>query len=110
MGWLDLASVVLNVLLGGSLVVTLTTLRAVRSKAEEEVNDLRAKIEGERIENEERASKVMMEYIVDPLKKELTNVRRDVRRLTNAINKAMECEYKDQCPVRDEMQKQIKED
>lgn len=116
MDWFNVVSIVLNALLTGGLIVTIVTLKAVRRKAMSEadkaavdVTQSKEDVECTKINNDEKASKVLMEYIVEPLKKELSYMRRDVRQLTRAIERANECDYKEQCPVREEMSKKQEE-
>jgi hypothetical protein len=95
---MEWVSLILNVVFGGGLLVTVFTLRAQSKKASAEA----AAVE---IENDEKASKLLMDYIVEPLKKEINGLRREIRLLRKAMDKIVDCPYADDCPVRDELRK-----
>jgi hypothetical protein len=95
---MELVSLILNVVFGGGLLVTLFTLRAQSKKAE-------AEAEGAELENDEKTSKLLMDYIVEPLKKEIGGLRKDIRMFRRAIDKIGSCPSADSCPVRDELRK-----
>lgn len=42
--------------------------------------------------------------IAEPLQREVKGLRRDVKKLTHAIQQANNCEHADNCPVLDELQ------
>ena len=90
----EIISTVLNGLLGTGLVVTLATLRSQKAKAEEEAKGLA-------LDNDKKVSEMVNEYFVEPLKKELTSLRRTVSRLTRAIDKIPSCPHSADCPVKD---------
>jgi uncharacterized protein YlxW (UPF0749 family) len=96
---MELVSLILNVLFGGGLLLTVFTLKSAAKKAS-------AEAENAELENDEKASKLLMDYIVEPLKKEINGLRKDVRRLQKAIDKIVDCAYADDCPVRSELRKQ----
>jgi hypothetical protein len=62
------------------------------------------------IDNNEKILKLNQEYIVEPLQKEMKSLRRVVARLEKAIERSTGCEYKEKCPVREELGKQKQED
>lgn len=93
----EVISLVLNLLFVGGGIVTFVTLRSTRRKAEGEAKRTE-------IDNDEKASEVMMTYIVKPLKTEINALRRDVRNLQKAIDKISDCPHADTCPVRHELQ------
>lgn len=94
---LALVSVILNLLLTGSNIVTLVTLRSQRAKAHEEAKSLA-------LDNDKKVSDMVNEYFVEPLKKEITSLRRQVSRLTRAIEKIQSCPHSADCPVKDELE------
>lgn len=96
---IEVISVVLNALLGGGLIVTLVTLKSARAKAGAEAVKLR-------LDNTEQATQILMENIVEPLKKEINGIRKEVCRLRKALEKATGCRYGDDCPVIGELRKQ----
>ena len=88
---------VANAILGGTLIVTLVTLRAKRKKANEEAK-------AAELENNKSLMDSFNEYIVEPIKKEVNALRKDVRRLNRAIEKINDCPHAATCPVRRELQ------
>ena len=90
-------STVLNLALGGGLVVTLATLHSQQEKAKEEAKGLA-------LDNEKKVSELVNEYFVEPLKKDITSLRRQVSRLTRAIEKIPSCPHSADCPVKDELE------
>lgn len=94
---LALVSVILNLLLTGSNIVTLVTLRSQRAKAHEEAKSLA-------LDNDKKVSDMVNEYFVEPLKKEITSLRRQVSRLIRAIEKIQSCPHSADCPVKDELE------
>ncbi len=99
----------LNWVLGGGLVATLVALltlkptvmkarsEAVRARAEAE--RAMAAAETVRITNTEQATRILIDNIVEPLKKEFNATRREMARLRKALNQANACEHSDNCPV-----------
>ncbi|MCM1035528.1 MAG: hypothetical protein NC038_05470 [Paludibacter sp.] len=106
----EIISLVLNILFVSGGIVTLCTLKATRHQAEAEANNTEAKAEGTQLENDEKASKIILQYVVDPLKKEISYLRKDVRALNRAIGKIGECPHADECPVLRELQKHEEHD
>lgn len=98
-GVFGLISSVLNLLLSGGLVVTLVTLRSQKAKAEEEAKGLA-------LDNDKKVSEMVNEYFVEPLKKDITSLRRQVSRLTRAIEKIPSCPHSADCPVKEELNKE----
>lgn len=91
-----IVSAILNLLLTGSNIATLVTLRSQRAKAQEEAKSLA-------LDNDKKVSDMVNEYFVEPLKKEITSLRRQVSRLTRAIEKIQSCPHSADCPVKDEL-------
>ena len=56
------------------------------------------------IDNNKKLIDGFNEYIVEPLKKEVNGLRKDVRRLNRAIEKINDCPHAGTCPVRRELQ------
>ncbi|MBR4535955.1 MAG: hypothetical protein IKO62_04780 [Bacteroidales bacterium] len=95
-GIFGIISTVLNLLLGGGLIVTLVTLRSQIAKAKEEAKGLA-------IDNDKKISEMVNEYFVEPLKKEITSLRKQMSRLTRAIEKIPSCPHSADCPVKDSL-------
>lgn len=106
----------INLILGGSLIATLTglvTLRHTARKAQGEAKSAlasasktEAEAESVRLDNAEHATTILINNIVEPLRIELNDTRRDLQqtkremaRFRRAIEKATACHYADDCPV-----------
>lgn len=122
--WLQIVSLVLNLVLGGTVIVTIATLKATVKKAEAEaekanaeveksraeVEKMKAEIEQMKADNDKSVMGTFREYIVVPLQTEIKGLRRDVTNLRKAINTANSCPHSDNCPVLDELQNQSDDD
>lgn len=109
-GWIQIASLVLNVVLGGTLIVTIATLRATVKKANAEAEKAKAEVERMKADNDKSAMATFQEFIVNPLKVEIKRLNRNVNGLQKAIKQANNCPHHDGCPVLDELQKQSDND
>ena len=69
-----------------------------------EVKKRGADTDGTEIANAEKTLKIQMEYIVEPLKKEINALRKTVGKLYRALQKISVCPYSGDCPVRNELQ------
>lgn len=96
MVWYEILSLVLNLVLSGGLVVTLLTLRSAKKLADEQAK-------GAELDNDTKASSTLMEYVVKPLKVEMTSLRREITRFRNAIERIPECQYSSECPVKESL-------
>lgn len=109
-------SEILNYILGGGLlaaVVGIVTLKATLRKANADAEKAIAEAETVRIDNAEHATRILIENIVEPLRKELHETREELRetkkefgatkremaRLRKAIADANSCRHSDDCPV-----------
>lgn len=102
-------SEIINLALGGGLVATVVaviTLKSTVRKAKAEAEKALADAEAVRIDNTEKATRILIENIVTPLKEELNETRKDLNatkremaRLRKAIDDASGCRYSDNCPV-----------
>ena len=106
-------SEIINLVLGGGLVATVVaviTMKSTVRKAKAEAEKALAEAEAVRIDNTEKATRVLIENIVNPLKEELNETRKEIianrretARLRKAIDSANSCRYSDSCPVLDRM-------
>lgn len=92
----EMLHIALDALLGGGLLVTMVTLRQTRRKAKGEADKLG-------IDNDRLLMDSFNSYIVEPLKKEVNALRKDVRRFSRAIERIASCSMADDCPVRREL-------
>lgn len=114
---------ILNYILGGGVLALLigvltlkATVREANAKAEQakaEAEKAKAEAESVRIDNAEHATRILIENIVEPLRKELHETREELRetkkefgatkremaRLRKGIGDANSCKHSDDCPV-----------
>ena len=112
-------SELINLVLGGGLmatVIAVITMKSTVRKAKAEAEKALADAETVRIDNTEKATRVLIENIVNPLKTELNETRKDLNatkremaRLKKAIDDANSCKYSDDCPVLKRMRIDSKE-
>lgn len=106
-------SEIINLVLGGGLAATIAaiiTLRSTVRKAKAEAEKATAEAETVRIDNTEHATRILIDNIVNPLKEELNETRKDLNstkremaRLRKAIDDANSCRYSADCPVLNRM-------
>ena len=82
-------------LLSGSLASALVALFTIRSK----IKKIRAETESLNLDNSEKATEILMNNIVEPLKEELYETRKEMALLRDAIRDAKHCRYALDCPV-----------
>ena len=99
-------SVLLNWIFGGGLLAALTTLVTLGPT----VRKAKADAETVRIDNTEHATRILIDNIVEPLKKELSATRREMARLRKAIDGANDCLHRADCPVLHELRELPKTD
>ena len=97
-------------------IAAIITLQSTVKKAKAEAEKALAEAETVRIDNTEKATRVLIENIVNPLKEELNETRKDLNatkremaRLRKAIDDANSCKYSDDCPVLKRMRIDSKE-
>jgi hypothetical protein len=64
-----------------------------------------AETRGRELDNVQKAMQILMQEVVEPLKKEINAVRKEVGKLRKAVEKANTCPFAIDCPVRGELQK-----
>ena len=106
-------SEILNIVFGTGLLATIVGLLGIRSKLRQvkaEAEEAIAKSDTLKITNTEQATRILMENIVNPLKEELNETRKELIanrresvRLRKAIDEAKSCRYSDGCPVLERM-------
>lgn len=72
-------------------------------KLRAEMKDKLAEVKSHELENVRKASDILMESIVPPLKAEIINLRNDVQRLNKALERIWGCSHVDRCPVKYEL-------
>lgn len=88
----------------------LLTAIFLRSKHKAEVERLRAEVQNiqadvrsKELDNDKKAIQMIMELVVEPLRKDMVQLQDKVDILTNAIEKANSCPHADRCPVSHEL-------
>lgn len=91
------------------------TAKLLRKKYDAEVDCLRAQVEaskvdtrGDELANVKEAMSILMEQVVEPLKKEINAIRKELARLRRAVEKANRCPFADHtnaCPVLGELRR-----
>ena len=100
---MEVIRMVIEAVLGGTLLVTITTLKASRKKAIEEARR-------STIDNDKELMISFHKFIIEPLKKEVYDLRRYVQMFTKAIAKINDCPNSNNCPVRCELQNAKRDD
>ena len=79
--------------------------RVLRQKYDLELGKLRAEmkqtlteVESSELENVRKASDILMEHIVNPLRSEIKSLRKDVDKFRKAVEKIPTCPMADGCP------------
>lgn len=86
-----------------------------RRKYIQEVEKLKADVRaaqvntrGSELDNVQKAMQILMDEIVEPLKQEINAIRKELGKLRRVVEKANNCRFAANCPVRDELQKSDK--
>jgi len=93
----ELISLIANLVLSGGLIVTVVTLKSQRNKAAAEAKRVE-------LDNEEKTLDMQVKYIVEPLKREINGLRRDIKKLQKALDCISDCPHALDCPVRNKLQ------
>ena len=106
-------SEILNLIFGTGLLATIIGLLSIRSKLRQavaEADKAMADADTVKITNTEQATRILIQNIVEPLKRELNETRkelnalkREVARFRKAVDSANSCRYSDDCPVLERM-------
>ncbi|HLW09773.1 MAG TPA: hypothetical protein VKX35_05190 [Fermentimonas sp.] len=92
---LQIVSLILNLVLGGSLIVTIVTLKATRREADANARKAEANADSSELSNTQGAIKIWRDLAVemssrqDELAKQVEDLSVEVRRLKNATNKVI---------------------
>lgn len=80
------------------------------AKLKAEVDQMKSDVRSRELDNDRKSINMVMELVVEPLRKEMKSLQRKVDRLTNAIDKIPSCSHSATCPVSLELQRQQKLD
>lgn len=90
----------------------LLTAIFLRSKYKAEVDKMRADVQqtladvrGKELDNDKKAIAIIMELVVEPLRKDMLQLQEKVDILTNAIETINSCPHADSCPVSHELRR-----
>lgn len=93
------------------------TSRLMKAKYAQEVEKLKAEVaqmksdvRSRELDNDRKSINMVMELVVEPIRKEMKSLQRKVDRLTNAIDKIPSCPHSANCPVSRELQREQKLD
>ena len=79
-------------------------------KLRAEVRDTLAEVRGKELDNDKKAIQIIMELVVEPLRKDMKQLQQKVDTLTNAIEKINSCPHADSCPVSFELRRSKADD
>jgi len=77
-----------------------TKYRIELDRLRAEMKDKLAEVKSHELENVRKASDILMESIVPPLRAEINNLRNDVQRLNTVLELIWGCPHIDNCPVK----------
>lgn len=75
-----------------------------------EVEKVKSEVKSNELENVRKASNMLMEQIVEPLRKEMTRLRNEVNRFRKALEDIPRCPHADECPVQFKLRELEKSD
>lgn len=103
--WLAIIAIV------GSVITAVVTRFITRGKYELELERMRYEIKqleanknGVNLENTQKLIDIIMQQVTEPVEQEAKKLRYAVNRFTRAVEKIADCDYRDNCPVRAELQ------
>ncbi|MFR9574292.1 MAG: hypothetical protein SNG79_01370 [Rikenellaceae bacterium] len=86
------------------------TALLLRKKYDTEVEQLRAQVaalktdtKGDELKNVREGMSILMEEVVEPIKKEINAVRRELARFRKAVEKGATCKHYGMCPIVNEL-------
>lgn len=104
--WLAIIAII------GSIISAVATHFIERGKYELQIERLRSEVKqleanknGTNLENTQKLIDIIMQQVAEPVEQEAKKLRYAVNRFTRAVEKIGDCDYRDSCPVRAELQK-----
>lgn len=79
--------------------------RAEVDKLRAEINQILADVRSKELDNDKKAIEMIMELVVEPLRRDMLQLQEKVDILTNAIEKINSCPHADSCPVSHELRR-----
>lgn len=80
-------------------------LNAEVEKLRAEIKETLSDVRGKELDNDKKAIEMIMELVVEPLRKDMLQLQEKVDTLTNAIEKVNSCPHADNCPVSHELRR-----
>ena len=75
------------------------------AKLKAEVDQMKSDVRSRELDNDRKSINMVMELVVDPLRKEMKTLQKKIDRLTNAVDKIPSCPHSATCPVSGELQR-----
>lgn len=72
---------------------------ATISQLRAEIDKIKSEVTSNELENVRKACNMLMEEIVEPLRKELTRLRNELNKFRKALEESVKCPHTDNCPV-----------
>ena len=85
-------------------------LNAEGEKFRAEIKEPLSDVRGKELDNDKKAIHMIMELVVEPLRRDMKQLQQKVDILTNAIEKINSCPHADSCPVSYELRRPKKGD
>lgn len=89
------------------------TSRLLKAKYTQEVEKLKAEVQqmksdvrSRELDNDRKSIEMVMELVVEPLRKEMKSLQRKIDRFTNAVEQIPSCPHSANCPVSRELQRE----
>lgn len=79
--------------------------KAEVDKLRAEINQILADVRSKELDNDKKAIEMIMELVVEPLRRDMLQLQEKVDTLTNAIEKINSCPHADSCPVSGELRR-----
>lgn len=100
-----LSALLTAVFLRSKYKVEVSKLNAEVEKLRAEVKETLSDVRGKELDNDKKAIEMIMELVVEPLRKDMLQLQEKVDTLTNAIEKINSCPHADDCPVSHELRR-----
>lgn len=100
-----LSALLTAVFLRSKYKVEVSKLNAEVEKLRAEIKETLSDVRGKELDNDKKAIEMIMELVVEPLRRDMLQLQEKVDILTNAIEKVNSCPHADNCPVSHELRR-----